>query len=66
MFAAFSATIFTNVSCKSVNFAESNVSTFLFWKQGGLNYYSLSTDAVQSELAFGLLQHFTAHAALKC
>ena len=31
MFAAFSATIFTNVSCKSVNIAESNVSAFLFY-----------------------------------
>ncbi len=39
---------------------------FWFWKQGCLNFESLSTDAVQSLLAFGPLQHFTAHAALKC
>lgn len=34
MFAAFSATIFTNVSCKSGNFAESNVSTFCSGSRG--------------------------------
>ena len=44
---------------KRVSFVlEARRSQFLF--------YSLSTDAVQSELAFELLQHFTAHAALKC